>query len=110
MGAVAIAGEDEQVGALGGGDELPFDTSDAVHAVAGTPQSVRSGPEERLSGGGGLVFEPCAGIALGMGAAEEAGVGAVCRARDVSGADVKQDDPGAFGRVGAGGIGARTTG
>ena len=65
VGAVAVAGEDEQVGAFGGGHDFPFDAAGALDAGAGASQALGCGGEELLGGGGGQVLQPGAGVALG---------------------------------------------
>jgi hypothetical protein len=69
-GAVAVAGEDEQVGAFGGGHDFPFDAADALAAGARASQALGGGVEELAGGGGGEVLQPGAWVASGACAAE----------------------------------------
>jgi hypothetical protein len=69
-GTVAVTGEDEQVGAFGGGHHFPFDAADALAAGARASQPLGGGVEELPGGGGGEVLKPGAGVAPGAGAAE----------------------------------------
>lgn len=57
-------GQDEQVGVLGGGDDLAFDASDAFGAGARLTEAVGGGLEQPLCGDGGQLFHAGAGIAL----------------------------------------------
>jgi hypothetical protein len=96
VGAVAVAGEDEQVGAFGGGNDLALDPPGSFQLGAGPAQAVGGGLQE-LAGGGGQLLQAGAGVTLGVAAAEQAGVGAAGGTRDVAAGDVEQDDGGAFG-------------
>ena len=104
MGAVAIAGEDDQVGALGGGHDFPFGAAGALHPGTRAPQAFGCDGEELAGGGGGEVFQAGAGVALRVAAAEQPGVGAAGGARDVGAGDVQQHDAFALGYPGAGGV------
>src|ERR1039458_4148677 len=103
-GTVAIAGQDEKVGAFGGGDDLPLDPPGPFQPGTGPPEALGGGPQELLSGGGGQLLQAGAGVAVGTAAAEQARVGAVGGPRDVVAGDVQQDDIGVFTRVGTGGV------
>lgn len=83
VGAVAVAGYDEQIGAFGGGDDLPFEASRPFHPGARASQAFGGGVEELGGEGSAEVFQAGAGVALGVAAAEQAGVGAVRDAGDV---------------------------
>jgi hypothetical protein len=48
-GTVAVAGEDEQVGAFGGGDDLPLDPPGSFQPGAGMPEALCGGPQELLA-------------------------------------------------------------
>ena len=98
VGAVAVAGEDEQAGALGGGHDFPFGAADALAAGARAPQSLGCGVEELPGGDGGEVLQPGAGVALGACAAEQPGVGAAGGAGNLGPGDVQQRDFGVVGR------------
>lgn len=63
-GAVAVAGQDEQVGAVGRGDDLAFDAARAFGAGAGLAQAVGGGLQELVGGGGGQLLHAGAGIAF----------------------------------------------
>ena len=82
-GAVAVAGEDEQVGAFGGGDDLPLDPPGSFQPGTGAPEALGGGCEELLGGRGGQLLQAGAGVAVGAAAAEQARVGAVGGAGDV---------------------------
>jgi hypothetical protein len=73
---VAVAGEDEQVGAFGGGDHFPLDPPGAFQPGTGPPEALGGGPQELLAGGGGQLLQAGAGVAAGAAAAEQARVGA----------------------------------
>ena len=53
VGAVAVAGKDEQVGAFGGGDDFPLGPPGSFQLGTWPPEALGGGPEELLSGGGG---------------------------------------------------------
>lgn len=98
MGAVAVAGEDQQAGVFGGGDHLPFNVPGALEPGTRTAQPLGRGPEQVLGGLGSDVLDPAAGVSLRVAAAEQARVGAVRRRGDVLGCDVQQYQVGAGGR------------
>jgi len=84
-GTVTVAGKDKQVGAFRGGHDFSFDAAGALRMGARAPQALGCGGEELSGGGGGQVFQPGAGVALGTCAAEQSGVGAVGGAGDLRG-------------------------
>lgn len=84
VGAVAVAGEDEQGRAFRGGHDFSFGAAGALCPGARAPKAVGCG-EELAGGGGGQVFQPGAGVALGAGAAEQPDVGARGRCRRPAG-------------------------
>ena len=106
VGAVAVAGEDEEICSLGGGNDFPLGPPGSFQPGAGPPEALGGGLLELLGGLGGQGLDAGAGVALGMAAAEQAGVGAVRGSRGVVAGDVQQDDVGVFGGVGTGGIDA----
>ena len=65
VGAVAVAGEDEEIGAVGGGGDFPLDPPGSFQPGAGQAQALGGGPEELLSGDGGQLLQAGAGVALG---------------------------------------------
>lgn len=106
VGAVAVAGHDEQIGACGGSDDFPVDASRPFHPAAPASQAFSGGVEELGGEGSAEVFQAGAGITVGVAAAEQTGVGAVRDAGCVGAAYVQQDKVGVGGGVPAGGIDA----
>ena len=97
VGAVTVAGEDQQVGPYRGGHNFPFDAAGALHAGARALQTLRRSGQQLLGGGGGQVFKAGTRVALGAGAAEQSCVGAVCRPRRFGARDMQQYDLGTLG-------------
>src|SRR5580704_3470819 len=92
-GVVAVPGQHEQVGALGRRDDLALHAPTPFHGGARAAQGPRRGPEQFCGRRGAELGQPRAGIAIPpWPAAEQAGVGAVRRGRNVSAGDVQQHD------------------
>lgn len=108
VGAVAVAGQDEQVGAFGGSDNLPLDPPGSLQPGAGTSQLLGGGLEKLLSGFASQVLQADAGVAFAVAAAKQPGVCAVRGTGDVMAGDVEQHDVRALGRMCAGGFHAGT--
>src|SRR4051794_32679055 len=106
VGAVAVAGEDEQVGTLGGGHDLPLDAAGSLNTATGAPQALSGFAEESLGGDGGQALDRGAGVAFGMPTAEQSGKGAVRGAGGFGPGDMQQHDVGGLGCVAACGIDA----
>lgn len=104
MGAVAVASEDEQVGAVGGGHDFALGTAGAFAAGARAPKPCRRVCQELFGGGGSQVFHRCTGVAFGACAAEKSSVGAMGCAGGLGTGDMQQHDLRALGCPGAGGV------
>ena len=65
MGAVAVAVQDEKIGAVGNGNDFPLDPPGSFQPGAGPAQAPGGGPEELLSGGGGQLLRRVPGSRSG---------------------------------------------
>ena len=99
VGVVAVAGQDEQVGAVGGGHDFAFGAPVALAAGRGAAQSCGGGGQQLFGGGGGHVLQRGAGVAFGVAATEQPGVGAVGGFGDLGAGDAQQHNVGVGGRI-----------
>jgi hypothetical protein len=85
---VTVSGDDEQLGAVGGGDDLALGPSRPLPAGAGTAQTSGGVVKQFLCRGRGELFQSRTGVAFAVSSSQEPGIGVVGRGGNVLGGDV----------------------
>jgi hypothetical protein len=85
---VTVSGDDEQLRAVGGGDDLALGPSRPLPAGAGTAQTSGGVVKQFLCRGRGELFQSRTGVAFAVSSSQEPGIGVVGRGGNVLGGDV----------------------